>query len=300
MKLLALVGPTASGKTALALDLAEHFPIEIVSMDSMAIYRYLPITTAQPDAATLARFPHHLMNCLELNEEFSVASWLKMCKDCLEVIRDRGKVPLLVGGTFLYLKALREGLHPMPGKDPRVRQEHREIFEKEGAECLWKQLKKRDSQAAEKIHPHDFKRVSRALEIIELSQKTLSRTKKEPVENLDMDCFCLSPKREFLYERINKRVDAMMERGFLDEIKAIVDRPLAANLQEAIGLREGLAHLRGEVDFETMCERVKQRTRHLAKHQFTWMRRFDFLQVAPCSEGLFDPIAEKLKVQHGG
>ncbi len=293
---LVLTGPTASGKTQLALALAERLGAEIVSMDSMTLYRGMDIGTAKPTAAERQRVPHHLIDVLDPWESASVAWWLERAAECCREIEGRGRRPLFVGGTPLYLKALQFGLFDGPPADAALRERlHREA-ESEGAPALHVRLQHIDPVTAARLHPNDVRRVVRALEVWELTGKPLSGWQKQWPENRgargegrgarEDNCSssplapCPSPllwldlPRNELYDRINRRVEQMFADGLIEEARALLrlPRPLSREAAQAVGYKEAFAYLDGRAAREQTVERIQTRSRNLAKRQLTWFR----------------------------
>jgi tRNA dimethylallyltransferase len=298
-----LMGPTASGKTALAIELRRHFPVDIVSVDSALVYRGMDIGTAKPDAATLAVAPHALIDIRDPSESYSAAEFREDALREMAQITAQGRVPLLAGGTMLYFKALRQGLAELPAADPVVRAR----LEAEAAELGWPAMHRRlaelDPAAAERIHPNDPQRTQRALEVIELTGRPLSELQAEQqAERLDYDVLrlvaCPQP-RSVLHERIEQRFDAMMAEGFLDEARGLYERgDLHHDLpsMRCVGYRQAWGYLSGEYGFEEMRRRAIAATRQLAKRQLTWLRQErGALWYDPTEEGAQRMVFEKVR-----
>jgi tRNA dimethylallyltransferase len=298
-----LMGPTASGKTALAIELRRHFPVDIVSVDSALVYRGMDIGTAKPDAATLAVAPHALIDIRDPSESYSAAEFRADALREMARITAQGRVPLLAGGTMLYFKALRQGLAELPAADPDVRAR----LEAEAAEVGWPAMHRRlaglDPAAAERIHPNDPQRTQRALEVIELSGRPLSELQAEQqAERLDYDVLrlvaCPQP-RAVLHERIEQRFDAMMAEGFLEEARGLYERgDLHRDLpsMRCVGYRQAWGYLAGEYGLEEMRRRAIVSTRQLAKRQLTWLRQErDALWYDPTEEGAQRTVFEKVR-----
>ena len=275
-----LMGPTASGKTALAIELCEHFPMEIISVDSALVYRGLDIGTAKPDAETLEKAPHRLIDIRDPSESYSAANFRDDALREMESITAAGKVPLLVGGTMLYFRALEHGLSDLPAADPETRQQ----LEQQAAEIGWPAmheiLAQQDPLAASRIHPNDPQRIQRALEVIAISGQPMSELQEQKAGRaLDyrLHKIIISPEpRSVLHQRIERRFDLMIEAGFIDELKSLYQRPdLNADLpaMRAVGYRQGWGWLEGHYSFEEMREKAIAATRQLAKRQLTWLRR---------------------------
>jgi tRNA dimethylallyltransferase len=277
---LILTGPTASGKSALALELAEPLNAEIIAMDSMTLYRGMDIGTAKPTPADRSRVPHHLLDALDPWESASVAWWLEQATNCCKKIEERGRRALFVGGTPLYLKALLFGLFDGPPADSAVRARLESDAAREGTTALHARLALIDPLSAQRLHPNDLRRVIRALEVFELTGRPLSEWQTEwrrpsPSNNSDSPrCFCLEVERSELYSRINRRVQQMITDGLVDEARALrtSSRPLSREAAQAVGYREAFDYLEGRCSLEEMRERIQLRSRQLAKRQLTWFR----------------------------
>lgn len=275
-----LMGPTASGKTGLAVELCERFPLEIISVDSALVYRGLDIGTAKPDAETLQKAPHRLIDIRDPNESYSAADFREDAVREMESITTAGRIPLLVGGTMLYFRALEHGLSELPAADPQIRGQLEQQAEEIGWPAMHQLLKQKDPQAASRIHPNDPQRIQRALEVIELSGRPMSELQQQAAgKSLDyrLHKMIISPEpRSVLHQRIEKRFDLMIEAGFINELKILHARPdLHADLpaMRAVGYRQGWGWLDGEYGFEEMREKAIAATRQLAKRQLTWLRR---------------------------
>ncbi|WP_019591101.1 tRNA (adenosine(37)-N6)-dimethylallyltransferase MiaA [Thioalkalivibrio sp. ALE20] len=275
-----LAGPTATGKTGLALELAQRLDAEIVTVDSAQVYRGMDIGTAKPDAHERARVPHHLLDIRDPEETYNAATFAADARACIRAIHARGRVALLAGGTLLYLRALLEGIDPMPPVPEAVRAAVRARLETEGARALHEALEAVDPATAGRIHPNDPQRILRALEVFEATGRPLSSFQQGGEARLPAGWCALAlwpEDRERLRARIAERFDAMLEAGFVEELRALRARPgLTAEhpSQRAVGYRQGWEWLDGEVDFATFRSRVIAATRQLAKRQLTGLRRF--------------------------
>jgi len=273
-----LMGATATGKTALACALAERFPLGLVSVDSALVYRGLDIGTAKPDAATLARHPHRLIDIRDPSQPYSAAEFRADALAAMEAIAREGRVPLLVGGTGLYFRALATGLSALPEADPALRTRIADEAARIGWPALHERLRSLDAASAERIQPGDAQRIQRALEIIELTGEPLSTLTGGPPERAPWRILKLAlvPRdRARLHARIAERFDAMLAAGFLDEVRALrrrgdLDPDLPA--LRAVGYRQAWEHLEGAIDAPTFRERAIFATRQLAKRQTTWLR----------------------------
>lgn len=275
-----LMGPTASGKTGLAIELCQRYPMDIISVDSALVYRGMDIGTAKPDAETQRVAPHRLIDIRDASESYSAADFREDALREMRSITKAGRIPLLVGGTMLYFRALEYGLSELPAADPRVRQK----LERQAAEIGWSAmhviLAEKDPQTAARIHPNDPQRIQRALEVYEITGKPMSELQAESVGEVpgyQIHKIVISPEpRSVLHERIEKRFDEMIKTGFIDEMKVLYSRPdLNVNLpsMRAVGYRQAWGWLEGQYGFEEMRERAMAATRQLAKRQLTWLRR---------------------------
>ncbi len=273
-----LMGPTASGKTALAVHLVEHFPLEIVSVDSALVYRGMDIGTAKPDADTLLRAPHRLLDLRDPTETYSAAAFREDALQAMAEITASGRVPLLVGGTMLYFRALLKGLDDLPRADAAVRAELEAAAAARGWPALHDELAQADPATAARLAPNDAQRIGRALEIIRLTGQPMSAllARAQPRLHYDVLPLALIPSdRAVLHRRIAARFDAMLAEGLLDELRALRARhALAPDLpaMRAVGYRQAWAFLEGEIDATALREQGIAATRQLAKRQLTWLR----------------------------
>ena len=287
------MGPTASGKSALSLALAERFGGEIISVDSAQIYRGMDIGTAKPDAATRARVPHHLIDVIDPTEAYSAARFAREALATIAAIRGRGRVPILAGGTMLYFKALSEGLSALPGADPAVRAELDARAAREGWPALHAELARVDPVTAARLEPGDSQRIQRALEVWQLAGEPLSslqghRERGAPLGPARWVALVPSD-RARLHEAIALRFDAMLAAGLIDELRALRRRyRLTADLpsMRCVGYRQAWAHLEGQIDAATLRERGIAATRQLAKRQFTWLRASSAIAFDPYASGV--------------
>lgn len=274
--ILALIGPTAVGKTALSLTLAERLGGEIVSADSRQVYRSLTIGTAKPSPEELARVPHHFIDELDLDEPFSAGRFAEAASARIRDILRRGRVPVVVGGSTLYLEALMHGLADIPETTPATRDVLMARLRDEGGDVLYRELERLDPTSAATMDATKTQRVVRALEVLRDTGRPLSyyHAHRTPPPFAFGPVVLTRPRAE-LYERINRRVDQMLEAGLLDENRRLLDAGVSPGLNplRTIGYREPLAYLRGEVGYDEMVRRLKQNTRRYAKRQLTWFRR---------------------------
>ncbi len=279
IKLLAVVGPTASGKTSLAVELAKMFDGEVVSCDSMQIYKGMEIATAAPTEEEQCGIPHHMVCCVDEDEAFSVSRYCEMAHACIKDISDRGKLPILCGGTGLYFSSLADDLvFADAPSDDKIRKELYERAEKEGGQALLDELKCIDPETAARLHPNHISRIVRALEIFMLSGITLSEQNKRSRANesrYDLLAFGLEfSDRNALYQRIDKRVDIMLQKGLIEEARMSYNTGGKTSVQ-AIGHKELWKYFSEEQSFDESVEILKRQTRRYAKRQLTWFRRDD-------------------------
>ena len=300
------MGPTASGKTDLAIQLRQHLPVEVISVDSALIYRGMDIGTAKPSKAELALAPHRLIDICDPAESYSAANFRTDALREMQEISAQGKIPLLVGGTMLYYKALLEGLSPLPSADEKVRSEIEAKATLIGWAGLHQELSKIDPISAQRINPNDSQRINRALEVFYLTGKTLTELTAQKGEALPYDIlqFAIAPEqREVLHLRIEQRFHKMIELGFQQEVEKLYRRPdLNENLPSirCVGYRQMWEYLRGDYDHDEMVFRGICATRQLAKRQITWLRGWtspiqwlDSLQPAQALEKVLTSVSTK-------
>lgn len=277
-KVIVICGPTASGKTALSIELAKKINGEIISSDSMQIYKYMDIGTAKPNEEEMQNIKHYLLDFVEPNQRYSVAEFKKDAEKAIEEILAKGKTPIIVGGTGLYVDSLIYGIEYNDIKlDASYRKELEERVKKEGLEKLYNEAKKIDFEAIQKINPNDKKRILRILEIYKATGKNKTEQEAESRKNgvkYDYKVFAIQLDRDILYERINKRVDIMLEQGLIQEVEQLVKKykefPTA---MQGIGYKEVLEYLQGIITKEEMIEKIKMETRRYAKRQITWFKK---------------------------
>lgn len=274
-----LMGPTASGKTGVAVELAQQLPVELISVDSALVFRDMDIGTAKPDAATLARAPHHLIDIIDPTQTYSAAAFRKDALRLMADITSRGKVPLLVGGTMLYYKALREGLSPLPQADATLRAELDDEIARHGIEALHARLAAVDAETAARLHSTDTQRVQRAMEIYRASGKPMSELIKQQEQDplpYDVLSIALIPSdRAVLHDRIASRFEKMLSEGLVDELRSLRGKfPLRREMtsMRCVGYRQAWEYLEGEIDEAGLMEKGIAATRQLAKRQLTWLR----------------------------
>ncbi len=279
-----LMGPTASGKTALAMELYNTLPCEIISVDSALIYRTMDIGTAKPTKQELALYPHHLVDIINPDQSYSAAQFRKEVLELMDDITRRGKVPLLVGGTMMYYNALLKGLAPLPDADPLVRQKIYDQAEQMGWQEMHRQLSEVDPVSANRLNENDSQRLSRALEVYLISGKTLTQHWAEQAQQTIpykvLNLAIMPEDRKVLHARIEQRFNIMLEQGFMKEVEMLYERG-DLNLQmpsmRCVGYRQAWQHLEGEFDYPTMIEKGIVATRQLAKRQVTWLRSWNDL-----------------------
>ncbi len=273
---LVLVGPTGAGKTYLSSLIAEKLPVEIVSADSRQIYKYLTIGTAKPPLEMLETIPHHFIDYLEPDQPYSAGKYCEEARQVIEEIFARHQVPLIVGGSGLYLRALLEGFWGEDIRDERIRLSLQHRLEEEGPEALHKDLEKVDPEAAKKIHPRNSQRIVRALEVYLASGMRISELQKQkmPPPNFTPLKFGVTKPRKMLYEDINRRTDEMFRLGLLTEVATLLGRgyPKTLNALNTVGYKEVIQFLDGEISFEACVSTIKRNTRRYAKRQLTWFR----------------------------
>ncbi|MCL1092981.1 tRNA (adenosine(37)-N6)-dimethylallyltransferase MiaA [Shewanella kaireitica] len=296
-KIITLMGPTASGKTALAIELVKNYDCEIISVDSALIYQQMDVGSAKPDAAELAVAPHHLIDIIDPAESYSAADFRKDALLKIEDIISRGKTPLLVGGTMMYFKALIEGLSPLPGANDEIRAQIAAEAQADGWQALHDQLKEIDPVAAERIHPNDPQRLARALEVFRISGKSLTELTKVKSDAFPYEAiqFAIAPNdRKVLHKAIETRFKAMLGLGFVEEVKRLKSRDdlhLELPSMRCVGYRQCWQHLDGEYDYETMVEKAIVATRQLAKRQLTWLRGWpDLIWLESGAENNLDTV----------
>jgi len=272
-----LTGATASGKTALGVEVALALNAEIISLDSMAVYRRMDVGTAKPTLEERRGVRHHMIDVVDPSEEFSAVEYMTQAGEAARSIRASDKIPLFVGGTPLYLKTILFGVFDAPPADRAFRDELARVEEQEGKGTLWNRLLENDPSAAERLHPNDLKRVIRALEVYHTTGKPISEQQTQFSAPPLVDprrVFILTWSRETLYDRINRRVDIMLESGFFEETRALFASEPAPSrtASQAVGYRELHAVARGEIALEEAVEKIKQYTRNFAKRQETWFR----------------------------
>ena len=293
-RVIGIVGPTASGKTALSLLIGQRLHGEILCMDSMQVYQGMDIGTAKPTKEEQALVPHRLHSFLMPTESFSVSQYADMARREIE----RAEVPILVGGTGMYLQALSLPMeYGAVGGDAEIRRKYHEIADTQGVDALHRILERVDPASAERLHPNDVRRVVRALEVYDLTGAPLSAQKMPGPEDspFDFQLYALDLPRDVLYQRVDQRVDQMMADGLLDEVKRLKDSGVPADAQsmQGLGYKELLPVLEGSMALPDAVNLIKLRTRHYAKRQLTWFKRDERIQWIPFAPGQsLEPIAD--------
>lgn len=305
-KIIVVSGPTASGKTALAVELAKKYGGEVISADSMQIYTDMDVASAKATVEEQQEIPHHMMDFLDPSESFSVADWVKMAGECAEDIISRGKIPVICGGTGLYISSFVDNLQFDDSEcDYGFRDEMRKFAEENGAEALLEKLREVDPETASELHANNVSRVIRALEVYKTTGHTIAEAKRasrnapSPYEfillTLDFE------QREQLHERINHRVELMLQNGLVQEARTCFDQPERPTAAQAIGCKELYPYFRGERTLEECVEELKLRTRQYAKRQLTWFRRdsrFHRIVICP-GDGLAEAVEKASEIIDG-
>ena len=297
-----LMGPTASGKTGVAVELAQRLPVELISVDSALVYRDMDIGTAKPDAATLARAPHHLIDIIDPTEAYSAAAFRHDALRLMAVITQRGRIPLLVGGTMLYFKALLQGLDDLPPSDPAVRAALDAEIAQHGIQHLHKQLASVDAETAARLTSTDTQRIQRAMEIYRISGKPMSTLIRQQTTNefpYRVIPIALIPSdRAQLHARIAARFKVMLEQGLVDELRALREKYLLhpdMTSMRCVGYRQAWQFLEGEIDNVQLLETGVAATRQLAKRQLTWLRSMpDNIELDCLAPDLIKSVFDKL------
>ena len=289
-KVFCLMGPTASGKTALACELVSKFPFEIISVDSALIYRGMDIGTAKPTPGELVMFPHHLIDILDPPQSFSAAEFCIAASSLCADIFSRGKIPLLVGGTMMYFNALQQGMSSLPEADADIRAQLNEQANVKGWDALHAELAHIDPASAARIHCHDTQRIQRALEVFYVTGKPMSTVlrEKKTVSSYDYVNLVLFPEdRAWLHERIAKRFGIMLQQGFIQEVEELLQTwPSLQSCpsMRCVGYRQVCDYLAGKDDYASLCDKGIAATRQLAKRQLTWLRHWPESRLVACDK----------------
>ncbi len=304
IKILAIVGATGSGKSALALELAKRLDGEIISCDSMQIYKKMNIGTAKPTAEEMKQVKHHMIDIAEPEKQFSSADYVEAATKAIESCAERGKLPIVCGGTGLYLDALLRKSDPSPNTvNEEIRKELLEYAEREGADALWNMLFEIDPESAGAIHKNNIKRVARAIEIYRVSGQKKSELDRQSLEGGERYDACVIglyyPLRDVLYDRINKRVDLMLEMGLVGETAELVKEGVFlknATACQAIGYKELFLYLEGKESLDAARERLKTATRRYAKRQMTWFSAKPYVKWLDVGEKTFEEIVNNAEM----
>jgi len=308
-KLIILAGPTASGKTAVSVDLAKRIGGEIISADSMQIYRGMDIGTAKITADEMQGVKHYLINVSDPKEDFNIVRFQNMVKCSIEEIKKNGHIPILVGGTGFYIQSIIYDIKfDKEDDNGSIRKVLEEEYDKMGADFMYEKLKKIDSISAENIHKNNKKRIIRAIEYFLINNTLISEhneLQRKKTSPYDFRFFVLNPKRDILYDRINKRVDKMVEKGLVDEVKSLIESGLSIDniSMQGIGYKEIVEYLEGNIPLDKAVENIKQNTRHMAKRQVTWFKRErDVIYIDPFefenNEKIVDYMVEKIGIKN--
>jgi tRNA dimethylallyltransferase len=274
-KIVFIAGPTAVGKTAVSIHLAKMLDAEIISCDSMQVYKEMDIGTQKPSPAQLGKIPHHMLSIISPSKVFSAADFRKKALRCVKTIEKKGKEVLFAGGTALYMKALIDGLFPAPPADYSLREELLGQENENNKGYLHEKLSNVDMETAKLLHPNDTRRIIRALEVYVNTKMPMSELKKQTKglkEKYDIKIFCLNRKRESLYNIIDKRVDLMFRKGMVSECRRLKDKNLSMTARQALGYKEVFDFIDGRACLDDTKNLIKQRTRNFAKRQLSWFR----------------------------
>ena len=276
--MIAIVGPTAVGKSELALHLAQYFPVEIISADSRQVYRYMDIGTNKPTSAERAAVPHHIIDVVEPDGDFSLAMYHQLAIEALKAIQQKSKLPLLVGGSGLYVWSLIEGWKiPQVPPDQKLRRQLEARAEQEDSQSLYRELQDIDPTAAEKINPSNIRRIIRALEIYHTTGQPPSHLQRKEAPGFSILTIGLTQERNELYRKIDWRVDKMIQRGLVEEVEQLLKKGYSPSLpsMSGIGYKQISQFLRGEMTLPQAIDKIKYETHRLARHQYAWFRLSD-------------------------
>ena len=301
LPLVVVAGPTASGKTRLAIDLAKLINGEIVSADSMQIYKYMNIGSAKPTAAEQNEIKHHLIDFVEPDTEFCVADYTQKAHEVIKSIIDKGKMPIMCGGTGLYINSVVDDVtFGETETDYKMREELSELAKEKGNQFIWEKLKEIDPVSAKRLHPNNIRRIIRAIEFYNITGTTISSHQemtKRHEGRYDPLMFCINYDRDKLYARINARVDIMMKDGLLNEVKSLMEKGYTKDLNsmKAIGYKELIDYFNGETTLDEAVELIKQGSRRYAKRQLTWFRRDKRIIWLDAEEDILNKAYNKVK-----
>ena len=303
-KAIIIRGPTASGKTDLSLRLAENLPIEIISVDSVMVYKGLDIGSAKPAKEILDKYPHHLIDICDPGDKYSAGKFVEDAQQKIRDIQAHNRIPVLVGGTMMYYKVLQDGLNELPKANDEIRNQIDQEAKDQGWPAMHRKLKGIDPEAAKKIKPNDRQRIQRAIEVYMISGTTISDLKKKDSRNHEFEylAFSLMPDdREVLYQNINLRFDSMIEVGLLDEVISLLDDDLVSvnsHSMQSIGYKEMLDHIGGKISLDEAVDAAKMSSRRYAKRQITWLRSMDDQYKLDPSNGNNHQLIEKIALNH--
>ena len=297
-------GPTASGKTELSLKLAEKYPIDIISVDSVMVYKGLDIGSAKPSQDILKKFPHHLIDICDPGDKYSAGKFVEDAQQKIRDIQAENRIPVLVGGTMMYYKVLQDGLNELPKANDEIRNQINQEAKDQGWPEMHRKLKGIDPEAAKKIKLNDRQRIQRAIEVYMISGTTISELKKMDSGNHEFEflAFSLMPTdREVLYQNINLRFDSMIEVGLLDEVISLLDDDLVSvnsHSMQSIGYKEMLDHIGGKISLDEAVDAAKMSSRRYAKRQITWLRSMDDQYKLDPLNGNNHQLIEKILLNH--
>lgn len=303
-KAIIIRGPTASGKTDLSLRLAENLPIEIISVDSVMVYKGLDIGSAKPAKEILDKYPHHLIDICDPGDKYSAGKFVEDAQQKIRDIQAHNRIPVLVGGTMMYYKVLQDGLNELPKANDEIRNQIDQEAKDQGWPAMHRKLKGIDPEAAKKIKPNDRQRIQRAIEVYMISGTIISELKKKDSGNHEFEflAFSLMPAdREVLYQNINLRFDSMIEVGLLDEVISLLDDDLVSvnsHSMQSIGYKEMLDHIGGKISLDEAVDAAKMSSRRYAKRQITWLRSMDDQYKLDPLNGNNHQLIEKIALNH--
>lgn len=303
-KAIIIRGPTASGKTDLSLRLAENLPIEIISVDSVMVYKGLDIGSAKPAKEILDKYPHHLIDICDPGDKYSAGKFVEDAQQKIRDIQAHNRIPVLVGGTMMYYKVLQDGLNELPKANDEIRNQIDQEAKDQGWPEMHRKLKGFDPEAAKKIKPNDRQRIQRAIEVYMISGTTISELKKKDSGNHEFEflAFSLMPAdREVLYQNINLRFDSMIEVGLLDEVISLLDDDLVSvnsHSMQSIGYKEMLDHIGGKISLDEAVDAAKMSSRRYAKRQITWLRSMDDQYKLDPLNGNNHQLIRKIALNH--
>ena len=303
-KAIIIRGPTASGKTDLSLRLAENLPIEIISVDSVMVYKGLDIGSAKPAKEILDKYPHHLIDICDPGDKYSAGKFVEDAQQKIRDIQAHNRIPVLVGGTMMYYKVLQNGLNELPKANDEIRNQIDQEAKDQGWPAMHRKLKGIDPEAAKKIKPNDRQRIQRAIEVYMISGRTISELNKKDSGNHEFEflAFSLMPAdREVLYQNINLRFDSMIEVGLLDEVISLLNHDLVSvnsHSMQSIGYKEMLGHIDGKISLDEAVDAAKMSSRRYAKRQITWLRSMDDQYKLDPLNGNNHQLIEKIALNH--